>query len=83
LAVKVESICLILYGFVRATEAKQVRGYDPMSRICEERDHLAIEVAPCGFAMEAKEDLIGVPRPIVQVVKAHPIVPFQVFHVIG
>jgi hypothetical protein len=54
--VKVESICLILYGFVRATEAKQVRGYGPMS---------------------------GVPRPLIQVVKAHPIVSFQVFHVMG
>jgi hypothetical protein len=78
-----ESVCLILYGFVGSTEPKQVRGYDPMSRTCEHRDHLAIEVAPCGFAMEAKEDLIGVPRPLIQVVKAHPIVPFKVFHVMG
>jgi hypothetical protein len=81
--VKVESICLILFGLVGTTEAKQVRGDDPMFRICEHRDHLAIEVAPCGFAMKAKEDLIGVPRPLVQVVKTHPIVPFQVFHVMG
>jgi len=79
----VESVCLILYGFVGPTEAKQVRGYYSMFRICEHRDHLAIEIAPCGFAMEAKEDLIGVPRPLVQVVKAHPIVSFKVFHVMG
>jgi hypothetical protein len=33
--------------------------------------------------MEAKEDLIGVPGPLIQIVHAQALVPLKIFHIMG
>ena len=39
----------LLAGFVRAAKAHQIRGDDPVACARKDRDHVTVEVGPCGF----------------------------------
>jgi hypothetical protein len=80
---KAKGVNGILHRFVGAAEPKQIRRYGPMSFSSEHGNHFAIKVAPRGFAVEAKEDLIGVPGPLIQIVHAQALVPLKIFHIMG
>ena len=72
-----------VFMIVGATVAQQVRRDDPGGGFDEHGEHLAVEVAPARFAVEAEEDLLRLRIAFVQVVTAQALVAVEVVDVVG
>ncbi len=69
LEMEVITVVPLIAQLVRAAEANQIRTDHPIARLGENRDHLAVEIAPGGFAME-HEHYGRVRRPRVHIMHA-------------
>ena len=67
---EIERVVRIVCGLVGTAEAEQVRRDGAMAGTGEDRDHPAIQVAPGGLAVQAEEDLLGLPRALIHVMRA-------------
>ncbi len=57
-SMKIKRIRFVIHGLVGLTKAKPVRCHDPHASIREDRDHLAIEITPTWFSVQAEEYLV-------------------------
>ena len=58
---------------VGAAEPDQVGGHGPQAPLDQPGDHTAVEVGPCGLAVQQQHGLRGVRRPLVHVVHAQAV----------
>ena len=82
-AVEVEGVDRLVHRLVRAPEAVEVGRHRAMTGGGEDRDHLAVEVAPGGLAVQAEEDLGGVGRSLVEVVQPRALEAVEILEIVG
>ena len=64
-AMKVEGVVVVRHRLVRAAEPEEVRRHHPRPRGKKDGDHLAVEEAPGGLAVQAEEGVSRVLRALV------------------
>ncbi len=72
-AMAVEAVPVVGVGLVRATEAEPVGRHHAHAGRREDRDHLAVEIAPARLTMQAQRRDRSVARAFVEVVHPHAI----------
>src|SRR5262252_6415022 len=70
LAEEVEGVGGVFFRLVGSAEAEEVGSDYAVTGRGEDRDHLSVEIAPGGLAVEAEEDFAGRARAFIQVVRA-------------
>src|SRR5262244_3775111 len=70
LAVEVEGVGGVFFRLVGSAEAEEVGSDHAVTGRGEDRDHLSVEIAPGGLAVEAEEDFAGRARAYIHVARA-------------
>ena len=82
-AMKFESVSVFENGLIRTPESEKVRCHNPDFGCGKDGNHLAVEIAPAGFSMQAQKNLGGIRVALVKIMAALAIVAGKVFKVVG